>query len=34
MTWQETTLIASVSIVLAGIVTVFIMSGVQALLGV
>jgi hypothetical protein len=34
MTWSETALISAVSVVLAAIGTVFIMSGVQAVLGV
>ena len=34
MTWSETALIGGVSAVLAAIATVFIMAGVQAVLGV
>jgi hypothetical protein len=34
MTWSETVLISGVSLVLAAIATVFIMSGVHAALGV
>jgi hypothetical protein len=33
MTWSETALISGVSIVLAAIATVFIMSGINAVLG-
>jgi hypothetical protein len=34
MTWQETTFIGAVSVTLAAICTVFIMSGIGALFGV